>query len=686
MSTRELNAKIFKGAFFHGADYNPEQWLHLPEVLDEDIKLMKKANCNVMAVNIFGWSTIEPSEGIYSFDHLDKVINRLHENDIKVILATPTGARPNWLAKKYQETNRVSESGVRFKAGLRHNHCYSSPVFRDKAKNIVRILAERYKDHEGIVLWHISNEFEGECHCPLCQQAFRNWLAHKYDHDIEKLNTAWWTRFWSHTYTSFDQVESPSSIGEYWVHGQNIDWKRFVTHQTIDYLKEEVALLKEITPHIPVTTNTHDYVHLGRSINYWELVKHIDIVSWDNYPTWHAEPNENWETGVKSAFIHDINRSLKGGQPYLLMESSPSATNWQPVAKLLRPGMQNLAGIQALAHGSNSVQYFQWRKSLGSFEKFHGAVVDHYSSDQTRVFKEVSKLGQDLSVMGQMIESRVEAKAAIIYDWENYWAIEDSIAPNQDKKAYFETCVKHYKEFWKRGISTDVISMDTDLEGYDILVAPMLYMVKSGLGQRIEDFCQRGGTFVTTYWSGIVDDNDLCFTTGRPGPLRKVLGIWSEEIDALYEGESNHINMLDLDKSYEAKLFCDLVHLEGAKALAHYESDFYAGRPALTVNQYGRGHAYYICSRNDEAFFKDFYDELFKNHKIRGVLGAELPLGVTVNKRVDGEESYYILQNYNGRPEEVNLNDSYQDLISGEEVTGDISLSAYGYRVLRALR
>jgi len=684
MSELKNNIKLFGGALLHGADYNPEQWLHMPDVLDEDIALMKKSNCNVMAINIFGWSSIEPREGVYHFEDLDRVINKLYENDIKIILATPTGARPNWLSKKYIETNRVTETGLRCKSGLRHNHCYTSPIFREKARCIVEKLATRYKKHPGIILWHISNEFEGECHCPLCQEAFRNWLREKYDHDINKLNIAWWTKFWSHTYVDFDEIESPSSIGEYWVHGQNIDWKRFVTYQTIDYMKEEIKIIREITPHIPITTNTHDYVHLGRGINYWELMKHIDIVSWDNYPKWHNNTIENWASAAQSGFIHDINRALKGGQPYLMMESSPSATNWHPVAKLLRPGMQNLAGIQAIAHGSNSVQYFQWRKSLGSFEKFHGAVVDHYSSDQTRVFKEVTKLGEALSKMGELSNTRVKAKVALIYDWENFWGIDDSIAPNADKKAYFETCVEHYKQFWKRGISVDVISMDVALEAYDMVIAPMLYMVKDGVGKRIETFCENGGVFLTTYWSGIVDENDLCFRTGRPGPLRNVLGIWSEEIDALYEGEQNHIKMLTTNERYQTTLFCDLVHLEGAQALAVYEEDFYSGRPSLTRNVYGKGYAYYICSRNETRFFDDFYEDLLTQHGVKGALKNVLPKGVTVSKRSNQEKDYYIIQNYTDCEQVVILDEgTYASVFGVETHCGNLTLSPYGYCVLK---
>lgn len=667
----------------HGADYNPEQWLHLPHVIEEDYKLMKLANCNVMTVNVFGWSTLEPKEGIYDFEWLDHILDNLYKNGMYAIVATPSGGRPNWLAKKYQETNRVSGDRVRHLAGIRHNHCFTSPIYREKVRNINTLIAKRYKNHSALLMWHVSNEYEGECHCELCQSAFREWLREKYDNDLTKLNIAWWTQFWSHTYTSWEEIESPSLIGEKYVHGLNIDWKRFVTFQTIDFMKNEIKVLKEIAPNIPVTTNTHDYVALGRSLNYWDFAPYIDVISWDNYPTWHSDKGQNWEMGAKTGFIHDINRSLKNGQPFMMMESSPSATNWQKVAKLRRPGMQSLASMQAVAHGSDTVQYFQWRKSLGSFEKFHGAIVDHYATPNTRVFREVSDLGEDLKKLDNVIGTSVKPEVAIVYDWENFWGIDDSQSPNETRKEYFQTCVKHYTQFWKRGISTDVISMACDLTSYKMVIAPMLYMIKKGVGEKIEKFVENGGIFVATYWSGIVNETDLAFTNGRPGPLRKVMGIWSEEIDALYDDEYNIIKMISSNCEYKAEVFCDLIHCEGARKLAEYKMDFYAGNPALTVNEFGKGYSYYIASRNCEEFLSDFYGELILKHNINPVIKTTLPEGVTINLREDENNTFYFLQNYTGEDKEIILdNDTYIDFMTNKQVGKSVTLPSYSYKLL----
>lgn len=312
-----------------------------------------------------------------------------------------------------------------------------------------------------------------------------------------------------------------------------------------------------------------------------------------------------------TAMNHDWFRSLKDGKPFLLMESTPSLTNWQPISKLKKPGMHVLSSLQAVAHGSDSVQYFQWRKSRGSSEKFHGAVVDHAGHEHTRVFQEVKELGDGLAKLDEVVGTTVDAEVAIIFDTENRWAVKDAQGPRNAGVHYVRTVTEHYQAFWEQGIAVDVIDSEKDLSKYKLVVAPMLYMVRPGVGENIEKFVQNGGTFVTTYWSGIVDENDLCFLGGFPGPLRKTLGIWSEEIDGLYDGETNRIkvvgnNELDLRGDFEAKELCDLIHLEGAEALAQYGSDFYAGRPALTVNQLGDGKAYYIASRNDQAFHRAF--------------------------------------------------------------------------------
>ena len=682
---KPLSEKFTK--MLHGADYNPEQWLDYPEVFEEDLRLMKLANVNVMSIGMFSWAKLEPEEGVFDFSWMDNVIDRLYENGVSIFLSTPSGARPTWMSEKYPEVLRVSERRVRNLHGMRHNHCYTSPVYREKITIINTKLAERYANHPAIVGWHLSNEYGGECHCDYCQDAFRNWIKEKYQ-TLDALNHAWWTTFWSHTYTSWSQVESPAPHGETMVHGQNLDWKRFVTDQTIDFYRHELKPLKAKNPDIPATTN---FMGLFDGLNYDKFADVVDFVSWDSYPTWHESEDER-HIAAYTAMNQDWFRSMKGGQPFYLMESTPSLTNWQDISKLKKPGMNILSSIQAVAHGANSVQYFQWRKSRGSSEKFHGAIVDHVGHENTRVFKEVSELGEILGNLEDLVETSVKPEVAIIFDTENRWAVNDSQGPRNIGVHYERTVQEHYQAFWEQGIPVDVIDMDRDLSQYKLVIAPMLYMVREGVGERIEAFVEAGGTFVSTYWSGIVNETDLTYLTGFPGPLRKTLGIWSEEIDGLYDHETNNIqlddqNPLGLTGEYEVRELCDLIHLEGAEALAYYGKDFYQGRPALTVNQFGKGQAYYMAARQKLDFNRDFYQALAKDLRLKRVIEQDLPAGVTAQVRSNETTDFIFVLNFNNEVTDVELDQAdYTDALTNETVSRKISLKPFGVEILRRAR
>ncbi len=677
---RPVSTKIPK--MLHGADYNPDQWLAYPEVLEEDIRLMKLAKCNVMSVGIFSWISLEPEEGRFTFEWLDAVLERFAANGIYAFLATPSGARPAWMSAKYPEVLRVGANRVRNLHGFRHNHCYTSPLYREKTGLMNSKLAERYAFHPAVIGWHISNEFGGDCHCDYCQEAFRDWLKRKYG-TLMELNAAWWTTFWSHTYTDWSQIESPAPHGETQVHAMNLDWKRFVTDQTVDFCTHEIKPLRSRNPDLPVTTNLMEYYE---GLNYWKFADILDVVSWDSYPTWH-DAEDNVAQAARVSMMHDIIRSIKG-KPWLLMESTPSLTNWQDVSKNKRPGMHQLASLQAVAHGSDSVQYFQWRKSRGSSEKLHGAVVDHVGHEHTRVFGDVKTLGETLDRMDAVVGTNVQPEVALIFDWENRWAVKDSQGPRNIGVKYEETVQRMYRPFWERGVPVDVIDMEQDFSKYKLLIAPMLYMVRPGVGERIERYVENGGIFVATYWSGIVDENDLCFLGGFPGPLRKTLGIWSEEIDGLHDRDVNRIvmaegNGLGLSGSFEFHELCDLIHSEGAEVLATYENDFYAGRPALTVNRLGKGLAYYMASRNEDTFNDRFMGKLIEATRAYRALETMLPYGVTAQVRSDGKSEYVFLLNFSETEQEVQLdNRAYQDLFTEESVSGDIVMPSYAVRIL----
>lgn len=657
--------------FLHGADYNPEQWLDYPEIFERDIELMKKAHCNVMSVGIFSWAVLEPEEGVFNFEWLDKVINTLYENGVNTILATPSGARPAWLSQKYPEVLRVSETGVRNHHGFRHNHCYTSPVYREKTAILNGKLAERYANNPAVIMWHISNEFGGECHCELCQNEFRKWLKEKYK-TLDNLNKSWWSTFWSHTFTSWDQIESPSPIGENQVHALNLDWKRFVTDRTIDFMRHEINTVKKYNPNLPATTN---FMYYYEGLNYFKFKDYVDVVSYDSYPEWHSE--DNIEVAYRVAAFYDIMRSIKG-KPFMLMESTPSMTNWQRVSKLKKPVMHKLASIQAIAHGSNTVQYFQWRKSRGSSEKLHGAVVDHYGKEDNRVFNDVKEVGITLESIKDIINSNVKSDVAIVYDWENMWALNDSQGPRNIGLNYNDIVMDYYKVFWEQGINVDFVDMECNIDKYKLVIAPIIYMTRNNFSDKIRKFVNNGGNFVMTYFSSIVNDTDLCYLGGFPGELMDVFGIRSEEVDALYDYEKNEVKLYKNDKSYKCTEICDLIHLKEAEALGEYNEDFYKGRPALTKNKFGKGNAYYICSRMEDDFNKEFFKDLLNELEIDRNLNINLSKGITVSKREDDDKKYFFIQNYLDEEKEIDFeNYVLKDVVTGEKYSGKVQIKPY---------
>ncbi len=657
----------------HGGDYNPDQWIDTKEIWDEDMRLMDLAHVNSATVGIFAWSLLEPEEGVFNFGWLDEIMDKLAAHGKRAILATPSGARPPWLAGKYPEVLRVEETGLRNEYGVRHNHCLTSPVYREKVREINRRLAERYKDHPALFMWHVSNEYGGECHCELCQAAFRAWLRNEYDNDIDQLNFKWWNGFWSHRFNSFEQISSPKFRGENHVPALKLAWRRFVTDSHISFYENEIAPLRELTPETPITTNL---MRFYTGIDYQKLAKRLDLVSWDNYPEWSAPDTVG--TACETAFAHDIFRSMKNGKPFYMMESTPSVVNSRPVNKLPRSGVQELAAIQAVAHGADSVQYFQWRKSRGGHEKFHGAVVDHYGGEDTRVFRDTARLGVVLEKLDAVVGTRTKAQAAVICDWENSWAIDFYSGYRRDGRNYFKACEAWYRAFWESGVPVDVVPMDAELSEYKLVIAPYLYMLKNGTEKRLKTYVENGGCLVTTPLSGIVDKDDLCFLGGLPaGELKDVFGVWCEETDALYDGERSEA--LFNGKTYYGSGVCDILHLRGAAAQGELQSGFYAGFPALTVNRFGKGRAYYCAFCPGADFIRDFLAPLLAEYGLQSDIEACLPRGVSASRRGD----LIFLMNFTNEEQTAELKKTYTNHLTGETVAR-AALAPFGYAVLDA--
>lgn len=642
----------------YGGDYNPEQW---PEdIWKEDMRLFKEAGIDIVTLNVFSWAAIQPSEDEYDFSRLDKIMDMVRENGLKVCLATSTGAHPAWMAKRYPDILRVDFEGRKHKFGARHNSCPNSPAYQKYSVRLARKLAERYKDYENIVAWHISNEYGGECYCGNCEQAFREWLKEKYG-TIEELNRVWNTSFWGHTFYDWDEIVLPNALSEHFEYersmfqGITLDYKRFNSDSILKCYRMEYDAVKEITPDIPVTTNLMGFYPM---LDYQKWGGYMDVVSWDNYPHADAVPAE-------IAMPHDLMRGVGGGKPFLLMEQTPGVTNWHDYCELKRPGVMRLWSYQAVAHGADSVMFFQLRRSIGACEKYHSAVIDHVGNGETRVFRETAKLGKELSKLGNILLGAVtEAKAAIYFDWDNWWALTCTAGPSIDLD-YKAQILDYYKALHTLNIPVDFVGAEDDLGKYKLLIAPVLYMTKTGYDEKIRRFVRDGGTFITTFFSGIVDEHDLVITGGYPGRLRDILGIWAEEIDALPE---NKENCFDYNGGrYPARLLCDLVHSEGARELGAYQKDFYVGMPAVTVNDFGKGKAYYVATRSDAAFYSLFLQDVCEECGIMSLLESVEGVEVTVRENENGR--FLFLLNHNDTFTRIRMEEDCEDLLTGESIS-----------------
>jgi beta-galactosidase len=619
---------------WHGGDYYPEQWPR--EVWAEDARLMERANVTVATVGVFAWAQLEPEEGRYEFDWLDEALDRLTERDRWFILATPSAAPPNWLPRRYPEVLRTGPDRVRRRPGNRVNYSLASPIYREKTREIARRLAERYGNHPRLLAWHLSNEYGGADYGPESIAAFRQWLRRKFHDDLDALNAAYWSAFWSHTFRDWEEIDAPGDpYGEISMPGLTVDWRRFVTDQTIEFMTNEAAPLRELSPHVPITTNL---MGLDPRTDYRKLAPHLDFVSWDSYPGARMRLSDP-DTWVSTAFAHDLMRSLKPDRPWLLMECSPSSGNWFDRMALKRPGVHRFESLQAVAHGADGVLYFQWRQSRGGSEQFHGAVVGHAGDERTRVFQEVRAVGAELDELRGVAGTVTRAEVAIVFDWEARWALDTASGPVRGEKGYEATCLAHYRVFWEAGIPVDLIGLDDPLDRYRVVIAPMTYSLRPGFAERVEAFVESGGTFVATYLTGWTDENSLVSREGFLGSLQRVLGIWSEELDVLYPDELNHVEVdapaLGFHGRFRAVEFCELVHPTTAEVVGTYADDFYAGRPALTVNRVGEGSAWYVASRNEAEFTEAFLLGLADAAEVARATEDPLPAGVTAQRRGD---------------------------------------------------
>jgi beta-galactosidase len=658
---------------WYGGDYNPEQWPE--EIWPEDVRLMQQAGVNLVSIGIFSWAFLEPQPGQYDFGWLDRLMDLLHAHGVHACLATATASPPPWLAYHHPESLPVTADGVTLWPGGRQAYCLHSAAYKQAASALVTRLAARYKDHPALAVWHINNEYGchvSECFCDVCAAAFRTWLEARYG-TLDALNHAWGTAFWSQRYGQWAEINPPRRAPTFANPTQQLDWRRFSSDSLIALHDMEVEILRRFTPQTPVTTN---FMGFFKPADYRKWAHREDAVSLDTYP----DPSDGFAAAQNAAQC-DLTRSLGDGKPWMLMEQTPSAVNWRPRNVLKQPGQMRLWSMQAIARGANTVMFFQWRAAKAGAEKFHGALVPHVGVENSRVWREVSALGNELQELGPLAQSRVVADVGILVDWQSWWALEQDSKPST-AITFYERLADFYGPLYAANFTTNFVFTDSDFADYKLLVIPNLYLVDDATAAKIEAYVAAGGTVAIGFFSGIVDANEHIRLGGYPAPFRRLLGIRVEEFAPMAEGESNEIRFDD-GSVIPCDLWADVIDLEGAQAVATFTGNFYAGQPAITEHSFGRGSAFYIGTRLAPEAMGALLGRIAAAAGVTPPVSA--PPGVEVVRRrtVDGRTLWFVL---NHRPElaTVTLPVAGIDVLRGLDTPGTMALAPFDVAIIQA--
>lgn len=655
--------------FYYGGDYNPEQWGE--SVWAKDMRLMKKAGVNYVSINIFSWARLQPNEETYDFSTLDKIMSMLAANGIHADLATATAAPPAWVARKYPRSLPVSIDGTRLLPGSRQHYCPNSTDYQRLAAALVEQLAFRYRNHPALTMWHVNNEYGchvSECYCETCKAKFQVWLKKKYG-TIAKLNKSWSTDFWSQRYYVWEEINLPGKMPAQHNPNQQVDYKRFMNDAILNLFKIERDIIKNYTPRIPVMTNL---MGLHKPINGFMWAKEMDLVTWDAYPDpFRHVPYEYF-------MAHDLTRSLKK-QPFLLMEQAPGAVNWREQNAVKTPGQMRLWSYEAVAHGADGIMFFQWRASQGGAEKFHSGMVPHSNDENSRSFREVAALGQELKKCRELVGTTFKAEVAIVFDWENWWDLEQGSKPSNLVR-YAPELGTYYRTLRKLNISADFVSFEEDLTPYRVVLAPASYQVPQSFTEKVKVYVQHGGTFLTNFFSGIVDPSDRVYLGGYPGAYRELLGIYVEEFAPMKKGQVHQIATPWGDASIQ--IWEEYIHLRGAGVLATFKNGYLTGMPAVTSHAYGKGRAYYVGTHPDTVYLRHLLIGIMEKTQVFPPLSV--PEDVEVTVRESHNIKYYFILNHSDTEKMFAIDPIFVDLLTGREGSRLIKLAPRDVKILRA--
>ena len=605
-----------------GGDYNPDQWPE--EIWDDDIRLMEKAGVNTVALAIFSWDRIQPTEDRWNFGWLDRIIEKLGKAGIATDLASATATAPLWLYEKHPEVLPRDKYGHPVNAGSRQSWSPTSPVFKEYALTLCRKLAERYGANPYVTAWHMGNEYgwnNRNDYSDNALNAFRLWCERKYG-TIGALNQAWGTTFWGQEMNDFDEVLIPRFMGaDSMVNpGQKLDFERFGNDMLLDFYKAERDAIAEICPDKPFTTNF--MVSTDQCcMDYADWANEVNFVSNDHY--FHEGGEMHLDELACSDALMD---SFALGKPWYVMEHSTSAVQWKPLNMRKRKGETVRDSLAHVAMGADAINFFQWRASAFGAESFHSAMVPHAGED-TKLFRQVCELGEtlrtlaDAGVQGSELE---RSDTAILFSAESEWATRSQTLPSM-KLNHWHDVRDWYRAFLNAGSRADIVPLKYDWSDYKTVVLPTVLMLSAVDTRRLADFAAAGGRVVVGYATGLIDENFHTWLGGYPGAgnglLRDMLGIRGEEFNILGSGVEGEPEAIRLGAGGEVALE-DAAALNGAttrlwqndvtvtgdrtQVLAMYageEADEWEldGMAAVTRNPYGAGEAYFVGCDLDVA-------------------------------------------------------------------------------------
>ncbi|MGN9908933.1 beta-galactosidase [Phytohabitans sp. LJ34] len=649
-----------------GCDYNPEQWS--PDVWREDVRLMRQAGIDIVAINIFGWAYLEPRPDEYDFTGLDAIVRLLHEHDIKINLGTGTASPPPWLATRHPEILPVAADGTTLYPGGRQAWCPSSPVFRRRALALVERVARRYGEHPALALWHVSNELG--CHNAHCYdedtaEAFRRWLRKRYG-SVDALNDGWGTSFWSQRYGDWSEVRPPGQALSARNPGQVLDFHRFSSDELLDYYRDEVEVLRRHSA-VPITTNFMVTAHI-RNLDYWTWAPEMDVVANDHYLD-----HRLGDPTAELAFAADLTRGLAGGQPWMLMESAVGAVTWQPHNLTKAPGEAIRNSLTHVARGADAVCFFQWRASTQGAEKFHSALIPHAGTD-TEAWREVLRLSATLDRLDEVAGTTVDTDVALLFSWQAWWACDGESRPSQDLR-YLDQVHRAYNAVRELGATTDVVAPSAALDRYRLVVVPCLHLVSDQEAAAIQAYVAAGGHVLVTFYSGIVDQDDRIRLGGYPGAFCEMLGVSVEEFVPLLPGHE-----VSLDTGGRARLWTERLRTTTARPVARYVGGPLPGVAAVTRNAYGAGTAWYVATELRPDALRDVVREAVRTAGVRP-LGPEGDGSVEVVRRSAPGRSYLFVVNHGTRDAEYAA--TGLELVTGDAVNGLMRIPAGEVRVIR---